>query len=804
MVKHFALFFLVAHCIPHIIVTDYVCANGDDFKKGVWHCVRKVISSSSKIKMAVVPVAVLVFYGFKVHKRAIATRQLLEAVEKGDSVLVEKVLKEGADVNSNKTISHETVLTYAAQEGYTDIVRILIKHDVNLDMRNKRSETPLMVAAKNGHVGIVQILLRNGAFVDAKNSEGQTALVWAILGGGNIDVVKQLIIEGKASLDKKDNTGCSALMYACYFGYVDIVELLLKFNVNIVLKNNVGYSACDITRISGRNSKKILELFSSVSDNKELGSIIEEIPDIEEMYVKADALPISQETKKEIRQEITYLKQTSVFDQSYSIRRSWLDYIFSLPWGEKTKNSFDIKQIKCTLDETHYGLKKVKDAICDSIALHACKKDSKINSPVILCLVGPPGVGKTTIGKAVAESLGRKFERVSLGGISNEAEIRGHRRVYVSAMPGRLIQAIKKAGSLNPVILLDEIDKVGQNNYHGSPTAALLEVLDPEQNSEFRDNYLNIPFDFSQVMFIATANDVNSILPVLSDRLEIIFLDAYTFEEKYTIGKEYLLKKIAFEYSHEYFDVVIPDEVLKKIIREYTHESGVRQLARVLKKLYAKAARSFLEENKKQITITSDTLESYLGPRKFSQREPNTKNRVGVVNGLAWTLYGGTMLPIEVELPPGKGELILTGRLGSIMKELARVALTYVKRHAKEFDIDEELFTTRDVHIHVPEGSVKKDGPSAGITMLTALLSAYTNCFVDARYAMTGEINLRGDVMAVGGIKEKVLAAKYDSISHIILPRKNKGDLSELKDLIDNIDIIFVDHVNEVFSKVLC
>lgn len=529
---------------------------------------------------------------------------------------------------------------------------------------------------------------------------------------------------------------------------------------------------------------------------KELGE--QEEDDIGLLHEKLDALKVTEETKNEVRRQINRLERTAADSLEATVTRNYLEWIFALPWGTYSTDTLSIDHAKSVLDQDHYGLKDIKERILDFICVRNLKHDGY--AP-ILCFVGPPGTGKTSLGQSIARSLGRSYARISLGGVKDEAEIRGHRRTYVGAMPGRFIQAMRKAGSSNPVIVIDELDKIGAD-FRGDPSAAMLEVLDPQQNQTFHDNYLGVPFDLSKAMFIATANNLDAISDPLRDRMEIVELSGYAIEEKMNIGRQHLIKKAFIDMGLENRGIDVPQEVLGDIIAGYTRESGVRQLERTIRRLCSKAARELVENNH-QVVFSSDNIESYLGPRKFHQDQEIKESMVGISNGLAWTAYGGEMLTIEAMLMPGKGKLTLTGQLGDVMKESAQAAVSYARAHAKEFGIDQEMFTTQDLHIHVPAGAIPKDGPSAGITMLTAILSAYTKIPINADYAMTGEINLCGEVMAIGGLKEKVLAAKRNRIPYVIAPCKNRGDLVGMDTITNDIDIIWVKHANEVIERVL-
>ena len=529
---------------------------------------------------------------------------------------------------------------------------------------------------------------------------------------------------------------------------------------------------------------------------KELGD--DDLEEIEELREKAAALAAPEEVKSEVKRQLNRLERTAPDSLEATVTRNYLEWVFALPWGKETEDNLDIEQAKKILDEDHYGLKQIKDRILDFISIRKLKKDGY--AP-ILCFVGPPGTGKTSLGKSIARSLGRKYVRISLGGVKDEAEIRGHRRTYVGAMPGRFIQALRKSGSRNPLIVIDELDKIGAD-FRGDPSAAMLEVLDPQQNKTFYDNYLGIPFDLSEVMFIATANNADIISEPLRDRMEIIELSGYTLEEKTNIARQHLVKKSIANAGLEDQNILIPDPIVQKIISDYTRESGVRQLERLISKLCSKAARTFVE-TKKIVDFSVENLDQYLGPCRFIDDGANKNHQIGISNGLAWTAVGGEILQIEAMLMPGTGKLLLTGQLGDVMKESAQAARSYACAHAKDFAIDNKMFTEYDLHIHLPAGAVPKDGPSAGLAMLTAMLSTLTNRPINSDYAMTGELNLRGEVMPIGGVKEKILAAKRNNIPYVILPRKNSHNLAELDNMIDGIDIILVDHANDIMERLL-
>ncbi|HJZ23399.1 MAG TPA: endopeptidase La [Candidatus Babeliales bacterium] len=529
---------------------------------------------------------------------------------------------------------------------------------------------------------------------------------------------------------------------------------------------------------------------------RELGEDDQE--EVEQMRMKLEGLPISDETRQEVNRHINRLEKMAPDSLEATVTRNYLEWFFAMPWGIETVDNLDIENAKKVLDTDHFGLDEIKDRILDFISIRKLKDDC--HTPII-CFLGPPGTGKTSLGKSIARALGRTYHRVSLGGVKDEAEIRGHRRTYVGAMPGRFIQGIRKAGSCNPLMVIDELDKIG-SDFRGDPSAAMLEVLDPHQNSSFYDNYLGIPFDLSKVIFIATANSAETISGPLRDRMEIINLSGYTTEEKINIARKHIVKKSFYDAGLGNQNITIADDVLQQVIMQFTRESGVRQLERTIRKLATKAARSLIEKNSIP-QFTNDNIETYLGPRKFLDDEQASTSQVGITNALAWTVYGGEMMKVEAILMPGKGILMLTGQLGDIMKESAQAALSYARAHAREFNIAYEQFTEFDLHIHVPAGAIPKDGPSAGITMLTAILSALTKRPVDGSFAMTGELNLRGDVMPIGGVKEKILAAKRNGIKNIILPEKNRNDLINISDITKDITIYCVAHANEVIDRVL-
>ncbi len=510
---------------------------------------------------------------------------------------------------------------------------------------------------------------------------------------------------------------------------------------------------------------------------KELGDADERTQEIDELERKLKKTKMAKPIRKETRKQIRRMEMMHPDSSEATIIRTYIDWILDLPWKKSTKDQLDLKTAKLVLDEDHFGLDRVKERILEFLAVRKLNQSTK--GP-ILCFVGPPGVGKTSLGQAIARAMGRKFHRMSLGGMRDEAEIRGHRRTYIGAMPGRIIQGLKTVKSNNPVFMMDEIDKIG-SDYRGDPSSALLEVLDPEQNFEFSDHYMNLPFDLSKVMFITTANIADTIPGPLYDRMEVIYLAGYTLEEKLVIANRYLLPRQVRENGLKKRQLRIDDATITLIITHYTREAGLRNLEREIGKICRKIARKIAEGGSGPYTVSTRNLDRYLGPPKtIPESEMESLDQPGLVTGLAWTEYGGEILHIEVNLMPGKGKLILTGQLGEVMKESAQAALTYCRSRSKELPVKEDFFETTDIHIHVPAGAIPKDGPSAGITIATALYSAITGKKVRKDIAMTGEVTLRGRVLPIGGLKEKALAALRVNLINVIIPEQNKKDLVEI------------------------
>ncbi|SDB49448.1 ATP-dependent Lon protease [Desulfonatronum thiosulfatophilum] len=532
---------------------------------------------------------------------------------------------------------------------------------------------------------------------------------------------------------------------------------------------------------------------------KELGDSGESDEDLEELRASLKKAGLPKDVRKETDKQLKRLESMHPESSEATVIRTYLDWIVELPWKKLSKDQLIIQKAKEVLDDDHYGLDKVKDRILEYLSVRKLNPDMK--GP-ILCFVGPPGVGKTSLGRSIAGSLGRKFVRMSLGGIRDEAEIRGHRRTYIGSMPGRIIQSIKQAGTRNPVIMLDEVDKVG-TDFRGDPSSALLEVLDPEQNSTFSDHYLNVPFDLSKVMFICTANVLDTIPSALLDRMEVIRIPGYTEVEKVKIAKRYLLPRQIKENGLKPEDVEIPDQIIGKIIREYTREAGLRNLERELGTVCRKLARKVAEDESGPFVVTGRMVTKLLGVPRFLESEKDKELYPGVALGLAWTPVGGEVLHVEVSTMPGKGKLILTGQLGDVMKESAQAALSIARSRVKALGLDPDFAEKNDIHIHVPAGATPKDGPSAGVTLVAALLSALTNIPVKNDLAMTGEITLRGRVMPVGGIKEKILAAVAHQLKTVLIPVQNKKDLQEVpSELLRKIKVRFVEHVDELWPLV--
>lgn len=575
---------------------------------------------------------------------------------------------------------------------------------------------------------------------------------------------------------------------------IDKYELLLDF-----LEDEL-----EIAKVEKKINRKVRESIDKGQKEyylrEQIKAIQEELgdEDDDDLLLKADKLPIPEESKKKLKKDIERNAKMPTSSPDYAISRNYFDFVFDLPWGIESEDNNDIENARKILDEDHYGLEKIKERILEFLAVRQLTDEKR--EPII-CLVGPPGVGKTSIVKSIARALNRKYVRMSLGGIRDEAEIRGHRKTYVGAMPGRIISNIRIAGTMNPVFLLDEIDKLA-SDFKGDPSSALLEVLDPEQNNAFRDNYLEIPFDLSKVIFITTANNPDAIPAPLYDRMEIIEMSGYTPEEKLQIAKKHLIGKQLKAHGISEDRLSFTDDGIEKIIYSYTRESGVRGLEKEIANVMRKVAVKIVSgEAQDKIVVTKDNVKEFLGVEKYLENEKPEHSEVGAATGLAWTAVGGEILTIEVSIVSGKGEILLTGHLGDVMKESARTAISYIHAHADDYDIPERAFKDKDIHIHVPEGAIPKDGPSAGITIATAVFSALTGKGVRNDVAMTGEITLRGKVLPIGGLKEKSLAAMRAGIKKVLIPIDNMKDLADIPESVKNgVKFIPVENVSEVFN----
>lgn len=575
---------------------------------------------------------------------------------------------------------------------------------------------------------------------------------------------------------------------------IDKYELLLDF-----LEDEL-----EIAKVEKKINRKVRESIDKGQKEyylrEQIKAIQEELgdEDDDDLLLKADKLPIPEESKKKLKKDIERNAKMPTSSPDYAISRNYFDFVFDLPWGIESEDNNDIENARKILDEDHYGLEKIKERILEFLAVRQLTDEKR--EPII-CLVGPPGVGKTSIVKSIARALNRKYVRMSLGGIRDEAEIRGHRKTYVGAMPGRIISNIRIAGTMNPVFLLDEIDKLA-SDFKGDPSSALLEVLDPEQNNAFRDNYLEIPFDLSKVIFITTANNPDAIPAPLYDRMEIIEMSGYTPEEKLQIAKKHLIGKQLKAHGISENRLSFTDDGIEKIIYSYTRESGVRGLEKEIANVMRKVAVKIVSgEAQDKIVVTKDNVKEFLGVEKYLENEKPEHSEVGAATGLAWTAVGGEILTIEVSIVSGKGEILLTGHLGDVMKESARTAISYIHAHADDYDIPERAFKDKDIHIHVPEGAIPKDGPSAGITIATAVFSALTGKGVRNDVAMTGEITLRGKVLPIGGLKEKSLAAMRAGIKKVLIPVDNMKDLADIPESVKNgVKFIPVENVSEVFK----
>jgi ATP-dependent Lon protease len=585
---------------------------------------------------------------------------------------------------------------------------------------------------------------------------------------------------------------------------VDPLERLKKVYVHLTnevqrmqVKNEV---TTEVTKRVGKNQKEYILREQMKHIQEELGDEDPKTSDMNELRRLIDEAELPEEIKKIADKELKRLERINPASPEHNVARTYLDYLAGMPWNKSTEDCLDIIKAEEILNEDHYNLKKVKERILEFLAVRSLKENMK--GPV-LCFVGPPGVGKTSLGRSIARSLGRKFVRISLGGMRDEAEIRGHRRTYIGALPGRIIKELFRCGANNPVFMLDEIDKLGQD-FRGDPSSALLEVLDPEQNFSFQDHYLDVPFDLSKVMFITTANQLDPIPGPLKDRMEVIRLAGYSTEEKLHIVRNFIIRKEVEENGLANYPLEFSDEAVTRVITDYTREAGVRNLQRTIGSICRKVAKEITQKKAPRTLVTPEVVVELLGPKKFHNEVAAESDRIGVVTGMAWTETGGDILFVEATSMPGKAELILTGSLGDVMKESARAALSYIEAHAADFGITPEAFENRTIHIHVPSGAIPKDGPSAGVTMVTALVSLLTEKPAKRGVAMTGEITLTGRVLAIGGLKEKVLAAHRAGVRKIIAPERNKDDLEDIPENVrKELEFVFINEAREALAVAL-
>ena len=670
---------------------------------------------------------------------------------------------------------------YLTDEPYHMATVSYIAEDKTIE--SKRSFQAIVSSLKDMSLKIIKLSasIPQEASFAIKNIDNPSFLINFICSNSDIETAEKQKLLTENSLYKRAEKLLGIL--------VNQVQMLeLKNDIQIKVKKEID-----------KQQKEYLLHQQIKTIQQELGGGPAE-QEIKELEEKAKSKVWKKEVKEHFERELKKLQTLNTASAEFSVQLNYLHTLLDLPWNEYTVDNFDLKHAQKVLDEDHFGLEKVKERIIEHLAVLKLKGDLK--AP-ILFLYGPPGVGKTSLGKSVARALGKKYIRMSLGGVHDEAEIRGHRKTYIGAMPGRILQNIKKAKSSNPVFVLDEIDKVG-SDFKGDPSSALLEVLDPEQNTEFHDNFVEIEYDLSKVMFIATANNVQTISPALLDRMEMIEISGYIIEEKIQIAKRHLIPKQLENHGLKDLKLKIDDKALVKIIEGYTRESGVRGLDKNIAKIIRKIALKIGLNEEVPNKITEADIVEYLGQEKFLKEEYQDSEIAGVVTGLAWTAVGGDILYIETSLSKGKGELTITGNLGDVMKESATIALQYIKANAEVYDIDPKLFETYNIHLHVPEGAIPKDGPSAGITMATAIASAFTQRKVANKIAMTGEITLRGKVLPVGGIKEKILAAKRAGIKEIILSKENEKDITEIKDIyIKGLKFHYVSNISEVLDIAL-
>ena len=734
-------------------------------------------------------------------ERAMTTNQKLFVVTQRDPDIENPEKEELFVAGTIVTIKQMTKLQHG-------IIRVLVE-------AVERAELIEVVSSKD-YLEVEVSTANNDSDLEELPEECKEAMLRALLetfhryvkthGKMNKDVVQQLI--EMEDLERIMNLipVHAMLKWQKMQSILDYAKLTEKYEqVMLVLSNEM--EVLEIKRdLEAKVKEKIDKHQKEYVLREELKTIREELgedniqSELDGFLEETRKLKAPKEVKDKLEKEISRLKLLGMNSSESGVIRGYVETLLEMPWSKMQKETADIKLAQKILDEDHYGLEQVKERVLEFLAVRTLNKHGQ--SP-ILCLVGPPGTGKTSIARSIARALNKKYVRICLGGVQDEAEIRGHRRTYVGAMPGRIANGMKQAGVKNPLMLLDEIDKVS-SNHRGDTSAALLEVLDSEQNDKFRDHYIELPMDLSEVLFIATANDAHSIPRPLYDRMEIIEVTSYTENEKFHIAKEHLLPKQLEKNGLKPDQMKISDKGLKSLIRCYTREAGVRSLERRLGELCRKSARQILENDKQTVKITDTNLEKFLGKPVFSFAMANEQDEIGIVRGLAWTSVGGDTLQIEVNVMPGKGEMALTGQLGDVMKESAKAGITYIRSIAEQYGVEKEYFEKHDFHIHIPEGAVPKDGPSAGITMATALLSAITEKPVKASVAMTGEITLRGRVLPIGGLKEKILAAKNAGIKTVLVPKKNEKDIDEISaEIKRGIEIVFVETMEQVLAQAL-
>ncbi|MDO8126111.1 MAG: endopeptidase La [Candidatus Brocadiales bacterium] len=761
-------------------------------------------------ELPVLPVQDIVVFPQMVTALGVSTERelkLLDHVLTGKRLLALALQKQGGEKNKERDVGHEDLYEYATAVVVLQMLRMpdntarmLVQGISRLKIDEFVQEEPYLVA----RVRPLEDELETGMEMQALARSASDQFMKMISMASNLPE------ELKVAVVNIEHPGRLADMIASHLSIsadekeeiletINVKERLQKVNAFISREMEVLEMA---KKIQGQVKSEVDKGQREFYLRQQLKAIQEELGEGDERAVEIKALKkkieeakMPPEAQKEAERELARLENMPPQAAEYTVSRTYLDWLISLPWSVSTTDNLDINAAQKVLDEDHYNLKKVKERILEYLAVRKLKEDMK--GP-ILCFVGPPGTGKTSLGKSIARALGRKFVRISLGGVRDEAEIRGHRRTYIGALPGRIIQYIRKAGSNNPVFMMDEIDKLGMD-FRGDPASALLEVLDPEQNFAFSDHYLEVPFDLTKVMFITTANFLDPVPPALKDRMEVLELLGYTEEEKISIARQFLIPKQTKEHGLSKDAIVIEDDALKTVISSYTREAGLRNLERTIATLCRKTAKEIAAGKTKSVTIKADDLDELLGPPVFFREVAERTAEPGVSTGLAWTPTGGDILFIESTCMPGVGKLTLTGQLGEVMKESAEAAMSYVRSKAKELDIPMEDFTKYDFHIHVPAGAIPKDGPSAGVTMAVSLISLLTKRSVLPNVAMTGEITLRGKVLPVGGIKEKVLAAKRAGISTIIIPKRNDKDLVDVPEHVKaDIQFHFVENVDEM------